>query len=135
MVGRRGTNAVKALLWPLKKREIIKNRERLSRLCANLHTAVSLETASSLRTLKYEQEVSNGVVKEMAQHANENQELKVLDWLSPLDHTVKHTAITALKQPGTDEWFLQEQTVQTWLDHGDMLWLHGASGRGKTVLT
>lgn len=53
--GSRRKNAINALLWPLKQKEIVKNRERLDRLCARLNTAISIESASTLRTLEYEQ--------------------------------------------------------------------------------
>lgn len=135
LVNRRGgRNVVNTLLWPLKKKEIIKNRERLSRLCASLHTAVSIESASALRTLEHEQKCGNEVIKEFARNVNEIQEQKILDWLSLLDQTTKHTTTTLLKQPGTDEWFLKEQTVLDWLNHGKLFWLRGSSGTGKTVI-
>jgi hypothetical protein len=50
--GQRRKNAVNALLWPLKQKEIIKNRERLGRLCASLHTAISVDNASALVRLE-----------------------------------------------------------------------------------
>lgn len=68
------------------------------------------------------------------QNADETKELKMLYWLSTLDPTVKHTATTILKEPGTYEWFLQERDIVEWLNHRRLFWLHGASGTGKTVL-
>ena len=135
LFGRRNRkNAINSLLWPLKKREIVKNHERLGRLCANLHIVVSTESASTLRILESEQKLGNEVIRGLAQNADETQERKILDWLSSLDHTVKHTTTMLLKQPGTYEWFLKEKTVLAWLNHGELLWLQGASGTGKTVL-
>ena len=132
--GQRRKNAVNTLLWPLKQKEIIKNLERLGRLCASLHTAVSIKSASTLRTLEHEQRRGNDVIRELARNADEIQEQKILDWLSSLDPAVKHTATTLLRQPGTVEWFLQEQAVLDWMNHGKLFWVHGASGTGKTVL-
>jgi hypothetical protein len=132
--GHRRKTAVNALLWPLKQKEIIKNRERLGRLCASLHTAISIESAATLQTLEHEQKWGNVAIRELARNAEEIQEQKMLDWLSPLDPTVKHTASMLLKQPGTDEWFLEEKTFLEWLNDGSLLWLYGASGTGKTVL-
>jgi len=130
----RRKNAVNALLWPLKQKEIIKNRERLGRLCATLHSTISVESASTLRALEHEQKCGNEAVRELARNINGLQEQKILDWLSVLDPTVKHTAITLLKQPGTGEWFLREKPVLDWLHNGELFWLHGISGTGKTVL-
>ena len=131
---RRGKNIVKTILWPLKKKEIIRHRDRLSRFCANLHTAVSVESASTLRTLEREQQWSNNIVKRLSQNANEVQEQKLLDWLSVLNPSMKHAAISCQKQPGTGEWLLQEQTFLNWVDHGRAFWLQGTCGTGKTVL-
>jgi hypothetical protein len=132
--GHRGKNAMNTLLWPLKKKEIIKNRERLSRLCVSLHTTISIRNASSLRALEHEQKRGSVVIGELARNADEHQEQKLLDWLSSLDATTKQKATTLMKQPGTDEWFLKEQTVIDWLNYGKLFWLNGASGTGKTVL-
>lgn len=132
--GNRRGNAVNSLLWPLKQQEISKNRERLGRLCAILRTAISIENTSNLRTLQQGQEWGNEAVRELARNADEMQEQKMLDWLSTLDPTAKHTTATLLQQPGTYGWFLKEQTVLDWLDHGKLLWLNGASGAGKTIL-
>lgn len=132
--GSNRNNAVNTLLWPLKQKDIIKNRERLGRVCASLHTAISIESAATLRTLQLEQRRGNKVISELMWNVDEMKEQKVLDWLSTLDPRAKHTATTVLKQPGTYEWFLQEQTFIDWLNHGNLFWLHGASGVGKTVL-
>ena len=135
LVGKNGKkNPVNAVLWPLKKDKIIKNRERLCRLCASLHTSISIESASTLRHLKQDQEWSNAAIGELTLNAHGFQEQKILEWLSTLDSTAKHTATMLLKQPGTDEWFLRERSVLDWLDHGKLLWVHASSGRGKTVL-
>ena len=130
----RRTNAVNLLLWPVKQKEIVKHREHLARLCADLHTAISIESASNIRNLEHEQRCGNEIVRELAHNAHEIQEQKMLDWLSTLDPAPKHTATTLLAQPGTGEWFLKEQIVLDWLDHGAMLWFHGSGGTGKTVL-
>ena len=47
--------AVGILLWPIKQKDIIKNSERLGRLCASLHIAISIKSAFTLRTLGHEQ--------------------------------------------------------------------------------
>lgn len=64
--GQRRKNAVNTLLWPLKQREIIKNHERLGRLCASLHTAISIKSASTLQTLEHEQKRGNDIIRELA---------------------------------------------------------------------
>ena len=78
--GQRKKNAMNALLWPLKQKEIIKNRDRLGRLCTSLHTAISIECASTLRKLEQQQQWGNEVVRELARNAHEIQEQKMLDF-------------------------------------------------------
>ncbi|KAF2731353.1 hypothetical protein EJ04DRAFT_566899 [Polyplosphaeria fusca] len=82
----------------------------------------------------YELNENNDIVKELLHNARDVENEKILEWLSMLNETVKHMTTTALKQPGTYEWFLKEQRVLDWLSTGTLLWLHGASGVGKTVL-
>jgi hypothetical protein len=129
-----GTNIVQTLLWPRKQKAIIKSRDCLNRLCASLHTAVTLKNTNTLRVLEHRQNQSNEFIMELVRDARDMEEKKILDWLSTLDGTVKHNAITILKHPGTYEWFLKEKSVLDWLDTGTLLWMHGASGVGKTVL-
>jgi hypothetical protein len=129
-----GTNIVKTLFWPRKQEKIVKTRDCLNRLCGSLHTAVTIKSANTLRKLERQQNQSNEVLKDLLYDARNVEERKILNWLSTLDGTVKHTAITLLKQPGTDAWFLKEKRVLDWLDTGTLLWMHGASGAGKTVL-
>ncbi|KAF2493876.1 HET-domain-containing protein [Lophium mytilinum] len=59
---------------------------------------------------------------------------KILEWLSSLSPKAKQIAITSLRQPGTSDWFLHEQAVVDWVNDGNLIWLHGPSGAGKTVL-
>ena len=104
LVSRRGgKNVMNTLLWPIKKRDIVKHHERLSRLCASLHMLVSVGSADTLRTLVSGQRSGNEVVEELALNASIAQEQKILEWLSSLDHTAKHTTTMLLKQPGTHE--------------------------------
>ncbi|KAF1982684.1 hypothetical protein K402DRAFT_457189 [Aulographum hederae CBS 113979] len=133
----RGKKTLSTLLWPLKQQEIVKSREHLRRLYGSLHTIVSVKSASVLRAIEQEQKEGIVIVKELARNTKEGEELKILDWLSSLDPLVKHAATTSLKQPGTHEWFLQETLFLDWFDPDKpdrMLWLHGTSGTGKTVL-
>jgi hypothetical protein len=112
----RRSRAIHALLWPLKQNDILKNRERLSRLFAILQTAISVDSASTLVSIE------------------QKQDQIILEWLSPLDHKVKHMDTTRLQQPNTTRWFLDEPNIREWLDRGTFVWLHGAMGIGKSVL-
>ena len=129
-VGQTGANA---LLWPRRKTKIVKNREPLSRLCATLHAAVSLEGVVTLRMLEREQRYSSEFIKTLTQHVDETQSQKILDWLSVYDPATKHKTTSASRHPNTYEWILKEPVLLQWLDQGSLLWLRGSSGTGKTV--
>lgn len=95
--GRRGTIGVSPLLRPLKKREIIKNQEQLSRICTSLHPIVSVHSASTLRLSEYDQRHGNEAIEQLARNADRNQEQKILEWLSLLDQNATHTTTTLLR--------------------------------------
>lgn len=132
--GKRHRKALNVLFWPLKQKEIIKNRDRLSRLCTSLHTAISIDNASALKRIEKKREGDAEVTRYIAQDSHDIQVQKVLAWLSSVNPIGKHTATAILQQPGTYDWFLREQVFLDWMNHGDFLWLHGPSGTGKTVL-
>ncbi len=58
---------------------------------------------------------------------------KVLDWLACADASVKHLESRALHQPGANGWLLESEQFQEWKSNpGQVLWLHGIPGAGKT---
>jgi hypothetical protein len=130
----RGARTIHAFLWPLRQNDILKYRERLSRLYATLQTAISVNNTSTLLSIEYTQDQTYKAVMNLSQTAMDNQGQKILDWLSHLDPKVKHRDTTRLRQPNTARWILEEQIICEWLDRGTFVWLHGAMGIGKTVL-
>lgn len=129
--GKRHKRVVNTLFWPSKQKDIIKNRERLSRLCTSLHTAISLDIASGLKKMEQRQEEDT---EDRMQDRQDIQAQKILAWLSPVNPLAKHIATRRLHQPGTYEWLLHEQAFLDWMNSVDFLWLHGHSGVGKTVM-
>ncbi|KAF2827073.1 hypothetical protein CC86DRAFT_416916 [Ophiobolus disseminans] len=121
-------NALKALAWPLKQKDIAKNGERINRLCAILRTALSIDNTSTLARIENQQ-------TQVVLSVHDSNERQMLAWLSPISPIEKHVAATTLVQPGTCDWIFREQAFNQWMDEGKFLWVHGASGIGKTVLT
>ena len=134
VIGERRKNALTALKWPLKHKDIIKSRERVGRLCATLNTVLALDNASTLARMEQKQDLSIRSAVGLMRLSLDADEQKMLDWLSVLNPTSRQTAVTRLQQPGTVDWFLCDQTMQDWFTNGGFLWLNGSSGTGKTVL-
>ncbi|KAF7346004.1 ANK-REP-REGION domain-containing protein [Mycena venus] len=60
---------------------------------------------------------------------------KIIEWASPLNFFPRQADIFSTRQPGTGEWFLQNDLFQKWRA-GEIgaLWCRGIPGAGKTVL-
>ncbi|KAK5747553.1 hypothetical protein LTR17_000196 [Elasticomyces elasticus] len=80
------------------------------------------------------------VVKQVAADtmfvASTTREAKFLEWLAPADFLANYKQACKLHHPGTGRWFLEGARYQQWKSLKDVvLWLHGGSGCGKTVLS
>lgn len=60
----------------------------------------------------------------------------LLQRISDIDSTVDHERARSKHVPTTGEWLLQDEAFRRW-SHGEerLLWLHGISGSGKTILS
>ncbi|KAJ6487630.1 hypothetical protein C8R45DRAFT_253502 [Mycena sanguinolenta] len=63
-------------------------------------------------------------------------EKKLEEWLrSPSDMRQKQHETQKLRQEGTGRWFLEGNAFVEWEDNPGLLWIQGASGTGKSVLS
>ncbi|XXG95875.1 hypothetical protein Hte_002147 [Hypoxylon texense] len=75
-------------------------------------------------------------VKKLQSIEEGKENLRMLDWLSPLDHGSQQSSILTKWHPETNQWFLGSDTLQEWLENrGKSLYCPGIPGAGKTVLT
>jgi Cdc6-like AAA superfamily ATPase len=59
----------------------------------------------------------------------------IAEWLSTVDQSEKHIAVSRQRQEGTGEWVLEEDKFKSWVDGANpCLWCPGIPGAGKTVL-
>ncbi|KAJ7453162.1 hypothetical protein FB451DRAFT_1100503 [Mycena latifolia] len=60
---------------------------------------------------------------------------KIIEWFSPLNFFLRQADISSTRQPGTGEWFLQDELFKKWKSGaGKHLCCRGMPGAGKTVL-
>ncbi|KAK6499967.1 hypothetical protein TWF481_010324 [Arthrobotrys musiformis] len=65
-------------------------------------------------------------------------DLAILDWLTPIYYTSQQTDYLNQRQPGTGEWLLGSSQYQGWLNQSapsKILFCPGIPGAGKTILT
>lgn len=132
--GSTSKNALRVLIWPLKKDDIAKSRERVGRFCDLLTTACVLDNTQSINRLENLQHTNLKQTTAVLTIAPSIEERKMLDWLSILDPRPKHAATKDLQRPGTSDRLLRKDVVTDCVNLGGFLWLTGSSGTGKTVL-
>jgi Cdc6-like AAA superfamily ATPase len=67
---------------------------------------------------------------------NSEDDLKILNWLTPTDYGPQHSDVLNRRQPGTGQWLLDSTEYQTWLNTSKQtLFCPGIPGAGKTILT
>jgi hypothetical protein len=61
---------------------------------------------------------------------------KILGWLTPIDYGSQQSDFINRRQPGTGQWLLESEELQTWLKSDKQtLFCPGIPGAGKTILT
>jgi hypothetical protein len=72
----------------------------------------------------------------MRHKLNNDEDMKIFDWLTPIDYHPKHNDYLKRRQPGTGQWLLDSAEYQAWLKtKKQTLFCPGIPGAGKTILT
>src|SRR5882762_6047914 len=72
----------------------------------------------------------------MRSRLNNDEDIKVLDWLTPVNYGSQQSDFINRRQPGTGQWLLESKEFQTWLNSDrQTLLCPGIPGAGKTILT
>ncbi|KAF4496668.1 hypothetical protein FAGAP_7159 [Fusarium agapanthi] len=62
--------------------------------------------------------------------------LKILDWLTTVDHGLQQSEFQKVQEPGTGRWLIETSEYRNWFKTpGQTLFCQGIPGVGKTVLT
>ncbi|KIW05058.1 uncharacterized protein PV09_04213 [Verruconis gallopava] len=123
----------KRLQWPLESRGVDKLLERISALKADFYLALAGDISTGVDRVEDAVEEISGKLDDL-KSAEEKQ--KILSWLSGPDPSVTYNNARAKREPGTCEWLLKADEFQSWFTRGgQLLWLHGFPGAGKTFLS
>ncbi|KAH8653954.1 hypothetical protein BGZ60DRAFT_386686, partial [Tricladium varicosporioides] len=72
----------------------------------------------------------------MRSKLNNTEDMKVLDWLTPVNYGSQQSDFINRRQPGTGQWLLESEEFQRWLNSDQQtLFCPGIPGAGKTILT
>jgi len=72
----------------------------------------------------------------MKSKLDKGEDIKILNWLTPVDYCPQQTDYIRRRQPGSGQWLLASTEFQTWLKTTKQtLFCPGIPGAGKTILT
>ncbi|KAL8993043.1 MAG: hypothetical protein Q9169_006643, partial [Polycauliona sp. 2 TL-2023] len=132
-LGSKRDSLVKAALFPLKQKEIIKTRERINSLIKSLTSALQHDEADLAMD-------TNTLVRNVDRQAQSiRQDLKddqVLQWLNAPDAALDHHQASEKRgAETTGKWFIESDEYAEWKTRPHSIyWLHGILGCGKTIL-
>ncbi len=113
------------LQWPLDSKKV---REILDKVTAEVPLVqLALDGDNHAKT--------KGILDAVQETRTREEREAILNWLRCTDPTVKHVASRKLHQPGSNTWALDAEAFTEWkTTPGQVLWLHGIPGAGKTII-
>jgi len=121
------------LLWPIESGKFEEILQGLEKRKTTFILALAGDNAGSAQKTELGvQEVKTSMEELQAKEKRRN----VLRWLKDADPTSNHRAARKKhEQPETGTWLLKCEDFGRWTDQkGQILWMHGIPGAGKTVL-
>ena len=126
--------AIHRLSWPLKQEEVKKTLDTLRRFTEAVDRALNVDNNKTIRRIDSTTKSIQGSL-ESAEVRDIKQ--KILDWLAYPDPSEIHEIVRSARndQAKTCKWFLNGGAFERFkATLGSVLWLHGDSGCGKSVL-
>ena len=109
--------------------------KRLFRIVSSSIVSASLATANFISVLCTLSR-TEAHVETMRSKLNNDEDMKVLDWLTPVNYGLQQSDFINRRQPGTGQWLLESEEFQRWLNSDQQtLFCPGIPGAGKTILT
>ncbi|KUI71876.1 hypothetical protein VM1G_07859 [Cytospora mali] len=88
------------------------------------------------KRLSWEPEDTKRGVDQLNQRADDQEQLDILNWLTPINYALQQSDFISRQQPGTGQWLLDSNEYQTWAQRpNETLFCPGMPGAGKTILT
>ena len=156
IVGEGKREAIRAVIyklsWPLKEEEVNKVCERLRNVAAAIDRAYNMDGIEMIRVIDTNTKDLISTTKRMEtaqvtaeskrklddeQRKREEEREDIIKWLAHPDKAENHNIACHARNDTakTGRWFLDGATFQEFKDTpGSLLWLHGDSGCGKTIL-
>ena len=75
-------------------------------------------------------------VAQIKSKLDRDEDLEILNWLTPIDYSPQQSDYIMRRQPGTGQWLLDSAEFQAWLNSDKQtLFCPGIPGAGKTILS
>ncbi|KAL8994109.1 MAG: hypothetical protein Q9169_005837 [Polycauliona sp. 2 TL-2023] len=122
-----------ALRWPFSQKEILTSLERLGRLRTILTASLAVDQWNLC--LETHQGIS-AMSKQWSNTKNKDCLDSTYEWLSAPDPSQRHEEARQKRLSTTGSWFIKHPDYHKWRTApNSLLWLHGMTGSGKTVLS
>jgi ankyrin repeat protein/archaellum biogenesis ATPase FlaH len=123
----------KRLQWPIEARGVEKILERIAALKTDFYLALAGDVGLEVDRI---QDAVGDVKVSLEDMKAAEEKRKIIDWIAGPDPAVLYNSAKAKRQPGTCEWLLKSEDFQNWFcKGGQLMWLHGLPGAGKTFLS
>ncbi|KAK6354831.1 hypothetical protein TWF696_003963 [Orbilia brochopaga] len=135
------------LMWPFNSGRAQEYLASLENCKSSFNLAVDVDNYSAVRecfqnTIRIEDGVRDIIAEQAKLRLEKQAEIKeqenyrLLNWLSPLKPKNKLNSSQKLHEPGTGQWLLDSDSFQDfWERKEPILWLCGKVGTGKTILS
>ncbi|KAI9662456.1 MAG: hypothetical protein M1821_008623 [Bathelium mastoideum] len=121
-----------ALQWPLKEKEVQKSLDRFREFTESLSLSLQAETLSTVRDVQHDAARTKRMMEE--RHIADIAD-RTRGWLRESSPWPNQATASALHEPGTSLWLFRRPEYQRFKNaNGDVIWLNGILGSGKTVL-
>ncbi|KAJ5622285.1 hypothetical protein N7528_005517 [Penicillium herquei] len=75
-------------------------------------------------------------VNKLRTHIENEEDLKIIEWITPIDFGPQQSDFLARRQPGTGQWLLDSTKFQTWkATRSQTIFCPGMPGAGKTIIS
>ena len=126
--------AIHKLSWPLKQEEVKKTLDTLKRFTEAVDRALNVDNNRTIRKID---STTKSIQCSLESAEARDIKWKILDWLAYPDPSEIHEIVRSARndQANTGKWFLDGTAFEQFkVTLRSVLWLHGDSGCGKSVL-